>query len=83
MFPCLKCGACCRHLQLNQVYAALDRGDGVCRYLEDDLCSIYEQRPLFCRVDECYDLYFASLMSRDEFYRANSRICQALREQQT
>ena len=24
--------------------------DGICKYLRDNLCSIYEQRPEICRV---------------------------------
>jgi len=27
-----------------------DRGDGACKYLENNVCSIYEQRPEICRV---------------------------------
>jgi len=30
----------------------LDRGDGACKHLtEDNLCSIYEDRPDFCRLN--------------------------------
>ena len=58
MFICDKCGECCRHLERSDVYSDLNRGDGVCIYLTGDLCSIYEQRPLLCRVDECYEAFF-------------------------
>lgn len=51
MFKCDCCGACCRHLNLSALYAELDRGDGTCKYLSGNLCSIYEKRPLLCRVD--------------------------------
>lgn len=47
MFECDKCGECCRHLKDILIYAELDRGDGICRYLKGNLCSIYEERPLF------------------------------------
>lgn len=79
-FPCTKCGACCRHLEQSSLYKDLDRGDGVCKYLQDNLCSIYDARPVLCRVDECYDLYFADEMTRKEFYKQNLKICQKLQK---
>ena len=42
MFECDKCGACCRSLKRSELYSKLDRGDGVCKYLNDNLCSIYD-----------------------------------------
>ena len=36
------------------VYAALpefDRGDGVCMYLKDNKCVIYNTRPAICRSE--------------------------------
>lgn len=79
MFICSKCGECCKHLNLSELYAGLDRGDGVCKYLKDNLCSIYENRPLICRVDEMYDLYFQTQMDRKTFYQLNSTMCQKLK----
>ena len=52
MFHCDKCGICCRSLRRSPLYSGLDRGDGVCRYLDGNLCSIYATRPLLCRMDE-------------------------------
>ena len=69
MFQCNKCGCCCRSLQLSPDYADLDRGDGVCIYLVDNLCSIYDTRPLKCRVDECYEVLFKGIMSKEDYYR--------------
>lgn len=51
MFECDKCGACCRSLKCSELYSKLDRGDGVCKYLNDNLCSIYDTRPVLCRVE--------------------------------
>jgi Fe-S-cluster containining protein len=49
-FLCSKCGACCR---VAAKYGLPDRGDGGCVYLdENDLCSIYDHRPLICRVGD-------------------------------
>ena len=58
MFPCDKCGECCRNLNLSKVYSELDRGDGVCRYLDGNLCSIYQNRPVLCRIDESYEIFY-------------------------
>lgn len=81
MFPCNKCGACCRNLKLSPLYAQLDRGDGVCIYLAGNLCSIYDNRPLLCRVDECYEKYFKEAISVEEYYRLNQESCQKLQKQ--
>ena len=79
MFPCDRCGECCRNLQLSELYSELDRGDGVCRYLVGNLCSIYSSRPLLCRIDESYDYFFKNSMTREEFYRANLQVCSKLK----
>lgn len=80
MFPCDKCGACCRNLHLSPLYAELDRGDGVCKYLSGNLCSIYESRPLLCRIDESYEKFFKEVMSIEEYYQLNQEACQLLKK---
>ena len=80
MFPCDKCGACCRNIDLSSLYVELDRGDGVCRYLFENLCSIYDERPLLCRVDESYEKIFAGRMSKEEYYRLNHVACDKLKK---
>lgn len=80
MFVCEKCGCCCRNLSKSVLYAELDRGDGICKYLNGNLCSIYETRPLLCRVDECYEIYFNKYFSRQQFYQLNKRICEKLKK---
>ena len=80
MFECDCCGCCCRNLNKSELYTELDRGDGVCKYLLEDLCSIYENRPLLCKVDECYELYFYNIMKRDEYYRLNKVECKKLKD---
>ena len=64
--------------------AELCRGDGVCKYLDDDTnhCVIYENRPLFCNVDEAYDAYFRPHMSRAEYNVHNSNACKQLQSLQ-
>lgn len=60
MFKCDECGECCRNLDKSPLYAELHNGDGICKYLKDNRCSIYENRPLLCRVDECYEEFFVT-----------------------
>ena len=80
MFYCDRCGACCRHLELSPLYRELDRGDGICKYLSGNLCSIYETRPLLCRVDASYDAFFKDVMSREMYYKLNYVSCNELKK---
>lgn len=52
MYKCDMCGCCCRHIGNSEIYKNLDNGHGVCKYLVGNLCSIYNKRPLLCRIDE-------------------------------
>jgi hypothetical protein len=83
-FPCTSCGACCKSLKGVKEYKELDRGDGVCIYFDENnlLCSIYEKRPLKCRVDEMYYLYFKGDMTLEEYYNINVQACNLLQEKQ-
>lgn len=77
MFPCERCGCCCR--KVGEVFFArhMAKSNGVCKYLDEstNLCTIYDQRPIFCRVDELYEKNLANKISREEFYRINKEIC--------
>jgi len=76
MFICEKCGACCRNLDKSPLYADLDGGNGVCKYLRpDSLCGIYKDRPLLCRVDDYYNEFLAGVMTLDEYYKRNYESC--------
>lgn len=79
MFKCDKCGLCCKSLAGNPIYKDLDRGDGICKYLVDNLCSIYDNRPLLCRVDDAYNEYFKNCMTLGEYYEENYKICNILK----
>lgn len=79
-FECSQCGECCRNLNNSEIYKFLDRGDGICKYLNGNLCSIYNRRPLLCRVGECYEKFFSSKLSREEYYKVNYAICSALKK---
>jgi len=83
-FKCQRCGACCRLVGLSDVpeIKAMAREDSdACRYLmPDNLCSIYEERPIFCQVDGMYDQYVKEQgITREEWYIKNAKACMYLR----
>ena len=83
MFYCDQCGCCCRSIGDISSFQELNRGDGVCRYLNVDtnLCTIYENRPLLCRVEECYKMFFKDKISKEEYNRINYEACKILKKQ--
>jgi len=83
-YPCQRCGNCCSALHLNPLYRELDRGDGVCRHHDQEtkLCTIYKNRPILCNVDAGY-AFFATDMTKDEYYRRNKLACEQLRNSLT
>ncbi|OFI05978.1 hypothetical protein CLOACE_13590 [Clostridium acetireducens DSM 10703] len=82
MFNCDMCGCCCRSVSTNDIYKHLDRGDGTCKYFENETnkCSIYENRPIFCCIDKCYEKYFKNVMSIKQYYNLNYEACKKLKE---
>ena len=82
MFICEKCGCCCRNLDKSDIYEILDRGDGTCKYLKGNICSIYDSRPLLCRGDEAYERYFKAIMSREVYYKRNKEMCQKMQKEE-
>ena len=83
VFPCTKCGVCCKTLQHIPALLSYDKGNGVCRYLVNNLCSIYESRPLICNVEKMYVTYFKEIMTEDEFISANMEACIQIMERWT
>ena len=77
-FFCKKCGECCRHIDKIPQLAAFDIGNGICCYLKDNLCSIYDNRPEICRIDYMYDKYYVKQISREEYYAMNEKACRKL-----
>lgn len=79
MFKCDKCGECCRNLQKSPIYDDLHDGSGICRYLRGDRCSIYEQRPLICQVDKCYETFFKDTLNYEKYLQLNYECCEILK----
>ena len=82
IFNCDKCGECCRHLDRLDTHKELDSGNGVCIYLKNNICSIYENRPIFCNVDEYYELFCKEKISKEEYYHINNQVCKMLKKQE-
>lgn len=83
IFDCDKCGVCCKNLDKNEIYATLDRGDGICKNLDEhkNLCKIYSNRPLLCNVVEAYKKLFSNYLSYEDYKKLNKKNCKILRNQ--
>lgn len=79
MFYCSRCGLCCKHIDKIPQLSEYHDGDGVCRYLVDNKCSIYESRPDICNVDYVYKTFFSEIYSLQEFYELNYYVCNELK----
>ena len=80
-FPCDKCGLCCKMLHLLDEMKEYDRGDGVCRYLTDDnLCSIYDNRPELCNTKLYYLMHERNNMSWKEFVKKTRNGCKEIQK---
>lgn len=79
-FPCNSCGKCCRRVNMSDETRFLDRGDGVCKNFDEqtNLCTIYTERPLVCRVEDYYKKHLSEKIEWDEFVRINVKICESL-----
>ncbi|WP_318245179.1 YkgJ family cysteine cluster protein [Solibacillus faecavium] len=76
-FPCTECGACCSSINNIEFLTEYNR-DGVCVNLVNNRCTIYESRPLLCRVDAAFDEIFSKNMTREAYYLANALACNEL-----
>lgn len=78
-FQCSQCGLCCKVVGSIPGFPEPVKEDGSCAHLnEDNTCSIYEKRPLICRIDDGYDLLFSKRMSREEWHALNYKGCRTL-----
>jgi Fe-S-cluster containining protein len=71
---------CCRRVHLLAETAVMDRGDGVCRHLDEANagCRIYDQRPDACRIDRQYELHYRQAMSWETYVKKNEAGCKQL-----
>lgn len=78
-FPCTSCGACCSSIEGIDFLKDFNV-HGQCRMLSDNKCTIYESRPLLCRIEESYSQLFSNFMTKEEFYLQNAIACNQLQE---
>lgn len=79
MFECNKCGLCCRNIDKIPQLRDFHNGNGICIYLHDNICSIYDNRPDICSVDRMYEMYFKNQYTRAEFYHLNKMVCEQIK----
>ncbi len=79
VFVCEKCGSCCR--MVDELAPFLDRGDGICKHFDTDnnVCPIYDARPLICRGDGVFDLLHSHIMSKETHVELQNRMCKIMR----
>ena len=65
---------------LGLIYQYLDRGDGVCWHFDvkTRLCKIYDKRPLICRVEEGYPIFFKEI-PYEEYLAKTYAACEILK----
>ena len=79
---CDKCGICCklfRIFDLTSELKELDKGDGSCKYLKNNLCSIYSARPPMCNSEWVHTAIFPEL-NRTEYEKMLEHYCTWLKE---
>lgn len=76
---CTKCGKCCQQVGKVPSMAGYANPDGSCKFLKDNLCSIYEHRPPVCNVAWIYENFFKGKVTEEEFYAKTEEACEKLR----
>ena len=80
-FPCSSCGACCMNVRHVPELAEYTSETGRCSKLASDnkTCTIYDERPLVCRVDELGKFI---RLSPGSWRLLNRQTCEILHRQQ-
>lgn len=82
MFPCTKCGCCCKRLGkaikegIGFPYRAKENGE--CEMLEDNKCKVYDTRPDICNVDKVIELIG---LDRNEYYKEGIYACNKMMDE--
>ena len=78
VFECNQCGECCRCLNHIDQLQEYNLGNGVCKFLENNKCSIYNERQNICRGEYLYYMYYEG-MDVDEYYHMLHHYCDLIR----
>ena len=81
-FPCTGCGLCCQNIGLIPQLKEFDLGNGICKFLKNSQCEIYENRPDICNIEKMFDLQYKNhFKSKTDFYIENAKVCNSLQEE--
>lgn len=76
IFPCTKCGACCRIAYMIPDFPEPITKTGACHHLtSNNQCGIYDNRPEICNLRAMQVL---SKMPEQEFYQKQADFCNTL-----
>jgi Fe-S-cluster containining protein len=75
------CGNCCRYLHKVSFLSEYNTGNGICKHLANNLCNIYDERPLICNVEKMYTAYFNAKMTEKQFILTNLLSCKEIAAQ--
>ena len=79
-FVCDKCGICCKNISGIPELRAFDDGKGTCIHLsEENLCKIYNNRPIWCNVMRLYVEKYSDVMSEETWIALNRQSCLLLK----
>jgi len=76
-FNCERCGECCRHIE-PLIEVLPHQHNGICLFLQDDLCSIYENRPDLCDFKRAYK-YIKNYFTESEYIENVMYFCEQLK----
>jgi len=82
-FLCTQCGACCRTSMKErgaEKHGLPIKEDGSCGYLVGNLCSIYEDRPEICNVEQTMERVVkeGKWKNKTDFYKFVTKNCHEL-----
>lgn len=88
-FPCIKCGLCCRKIEIAVQATKEIEGmpefpykwdeTGKCEMLdENEMCKVYDNRPLLCSVDRMMNKFG---IDKTLFYNLNIQSCNKILEE--
>ncbi len=95
-FSCHGCGACCMMVgdllksddNVNPEYLTLLKAfpykadkNGWCEKMDEDLkCSVYEERPLLCRINDTWKALFSKDQKLEDYHAKTTMACKRLME---
>lgn len=93
-FKCDMCGLCCKKigtaLKNKGIHPGLDEAieafpyklvDGKCPKFKRNRCTVYEDRPLICRIDDLYTKYPDLAENREAWHNKQYESCAALKKE--